>query len=156
MSLSQLKTIRSQRVERGYTELQRIKAAFAQAEAKLQEAKDNYKNYCNWCIEQQKELFSQLQSGDFYPEKINQYHQKLEKLKEKELVLKEVIPSFEVDLKASFERLNEAKETLQSANKELEKVEEFIDMQKTKDKEEEEKQEEEVIDELNCFKSSRK
>ena len=42
MSLNQLKTIRSRRVERGHTELQRVKAAFAQAEVNVQEAKDNY------------------------------------------------------------------------------------------------------------------
>lgn len=156
MSLSQLKQIRSQRVERRHTELQREKAAFSQAEIKLTEAKESYRKYCTWRLDHQKHLFEKLQSGDFYPEKINQYNQNLEKLKEKELALKEIIPAFEVEHKASFERLEKSKQVLQVANKDMEKVEEFIKMERAKSKDAEEKQEEELADEMSNFKSSQK
>ncbi len=156
MSLSQLKQIRSQRVERRYTELQREKAAFSQAETKLADAKTNYREYCLWRLDHQKHLFEKLQSGDFYPQKINQYNQKLEQLKEKELALKEIIPTFEVEFKASFARLEKSKQVLKAANKDMEKVEEFIKMERVKSKDAEEKQEEEEADEMSSFKSSQK
>ena len=156
MSLSQLKQIRSQRVERSHTELQREKAAFSQAEMKLTKAKEDYREYCVWKLDHQKHLFEKLQGGDFYAEKINQYNQNLEKLKEKELALKEIIPTFEVELRASFERLEKSKQVLKVANKDMEKVEEFIKMENAKNEDDQEKQEEELADEMSTFKNSQK
>ncbi len=154
MSIKQLKKIRSQRVERIYRELQRAKSSFAEAELKLQQARVEFRDYGSWRVQQQAAMFDTLQGDSFSPNEIRGYNLKLESLKEKEEQLKDVIPAFEVQLEDVEKNLNKVREKLQHANKDMEKVDEFIKIRSQEDMLLEEKQEENVADELSCFKSS--
>ncbi len=156
MSLEQLKKIRSQRVERIYRELQKAKSLFEQAERELQQARVELQNYSIWRGEQKKSLFGALQGDCFSPNDIKGYNLKLEKLKEKESQLREVIPDVKVKLEDAKKDLDKAKEKLQNANKDMQKVDEFVHMQNEEAELIEEKQEENVADELSCFKSSQR
>ncbi|MEE9350884.1 MAG: YscO family type III secretion system apparatus protein [Thiotrichaceae bacterium] len=157
MSVAQLKKIRSQRVERIYIELQRLKSSFRQAEIELQQARDEFENYSLWREREERSLFNSLQQSDsFSANTIKNYNLKVESLKLNESQLNNAIPAFEKNLDATKKVLEKVQEKLQIANKDMEKVDEFIDIQKVEDKLIEEAQEENVADELSCFKSSQK
>lgn len=157
MSIAQLKKIRSQRVERIYTELQRSRASFYQAEIELQQAKEAFINYSLWRKQEEVSLFNSLQQSDsFSANAFKSYNLKVESLKLKEVQLNDAIPAFETTLDAAKKTLEGVQKKLQTANKDREKIEEFIDIQKREDKLIEEAQEENVADELSCFKSSQK
>ncbi len=102
-------------------------------------------------------MFNSLQQSDvFSANTIKNYNLKVENLKLKEERLNAAIPAFETKLDVATKAFEKVQEKLQIANKDMEKVDEFIDIQKVEDKLIEEAQEENVADELSCFKSSQK
>ena len=154
MSLQQLKKIRAQRVERLHSELQRSKTFYTQSENEVEQAKKRLRDYGIWRINQEKVLFERLQSDYFSPSEMKDYNITLEKQKFKEERLREEIPVLIGELNSAQNKLDKARNKLQLATKEMEKVQEFIDLQEKEDAAEEEKQEENIVDELSSFKSS--
>jgi len=152
MSLQQLKKIRSQRVERIYSELQQVKAIYAQSENELKQARITFEEYGVWRIAQEKLLFDHLQSDYFSPNQMKDYNLTLEKQKEKESQLEDEIPSFISHLETAEKELEKVRRKLQLATKGMEKVDEFIDYEEKEEAAIEEKQEEDLADELSCFK----
>ena len=99
-------------------------------------------------------LFERLQSDYFSPNEMKDYNITLEKQKFKEERLREEIPVLIGELNSAQNKLDKARNKLQLATKEMEKVQEFIDLQEKEGAAEEEKQEEDIADELSSFKSS--
>lgn len=154
MSLEQLKRIRIQRVRRVYTELQRAKTVYAQTELELQNAHDELNNYHHWRLQHEQELFDQLQSDFFSPSELGDYNIRLDRLKQREDELRNMIPVVEKRLEACRQEVVDAQLRLQKVTKDKEKVDEFLLMEEGEEKSIQEKQEEELVDEISCFKSS--
>ncbi len=156
MSLQQLKTIRQQRAKRVYIELKRARSSYEQAERDWQAALNAVENYKIWRIRQEKILFDELHGDYFSPDKLGTYHVTLDRLKQQEEQLTATVPEYERQRDQALQLLEQCKEALQNVNRDKEKVDEFIEMQEKEEKLIEEKQEENVADELSCFKSSRR
>lgn len=136
------------------TELQRAKSLCADTEAELEHVRKHLIDFQNWRSRHEKELFEQLQQGVFSPVKLQQYNIKLERLKQSEIELQNVIPAVEQRLASARQQVIEAQARLQLASKANEKVDEFLSVEDGEKKIRLEKQEEDLADELICYRSN--
>ena len=155
MSLQQLKTIRKQRMERIYVELQASKEQLKLCEENVQKGKHRLEDFHQWRIKHQEVLFSDLQTACFSPHDLQSYMGKLVHFKEEEEALRMEIPRLENALEVATNRLSEVRKTLADSNRDLEKVNEFLEMEKEELAIVEAKNEESTIDELASFRATR-
>ncbi|MCK5727246.1 MAG: YscO family type III secretion system apparatus protein [Thiotrichaceae bacterium] len=156
MSLALLQQMRSRRIERLLTELQRAKVKVRQAEESLDKAKKEYSEYHLWRGNEEKSMFNALLEGHFPANKMHGYNASLEMLRIREVELKDKIPDRENKVKQSIQYREATQLKLQEATKKKEKIDEFLKEEEKEKKLAEELAEEEVIDELSCFKQSSK
>jgi len=151
MSLEQLKTIRKQRMERTYIELQVSKDKLNVCENDVHQAKLKFDEFHHWRLEHQETLFSRLQSASFSSDDLQRYMTKLEGLKEEEEALKAEVPRLEKKAEVARAALSQLRVKLVNISRDLEKAKEFIEMEKEAIRLEENKKEDEIVDELASF-----
>ncbi len=155
MSLQQLKTIRKQRMERIYVELQASKEQLKHCEENVYQGKLKLDDFHQWRMEHQETLFTDLQTDCFSPNDLQSYMAKLVQFKEEEEVLAEEIPRLENVLETAKNRLSEVRRQLVDINRDLEKVNEFIEMEQEALILDENKKEENRVDELANFRAAK-
>jgi flagellar biosynthesis chaperone FliJ len=155
MSLQQLKTIRKQRMERIYVELQASKEQLKYCEENVAQGKLKLEDFHQWRMEHQETLFTDLQTDCFSPNDLQNYMVKLVKFKEEEQALVEEIPRLENVLEAAKNRLSQVRRQLVDINRDLEKVNEFIEMEQEELVLAENKREENTVDELASFRAAK-
>lgn len=155
MSLQQLKTIRKQRMERTYVELQAGKEHLKLCKKNIVQGKQRFEDFCVWRLEHQETLFTSLQTACFSPDDLQNYRVKLAQLKEEEQALAEEIPPLESALAMAENTLSQVRRQLADINRDLEKVNEFIEMEKEEKQLSDNKKEENTIDELASFNAAR-
>lgn len=154
MSLQQLKTIRKQRMERTYIELQASKEHLKVCEDNVQQGKKKLADFRVWRLKHQETLFTELQTSYFSPDDLQNYMAKLEQFKAEEEALAEEIPRLEREFEAAKTRLLQLRKKLADINRDLEKVNEFIDMEKEELQLLANKKEEDIVDELASFRAA--
>lgn len=154
MSLQQLKTIRKQRMERTYIELQAGKEQLKVCEDNVQHGKQKLADFRVWRLAHQESLFTDLQTSYFSPDDLQNYMAKLEQFKAEEEALAEEIPRLEQVFEAAKTRLLLLRKKLADINRDLEKVNEFIDMEKEELQLLANKKEEDTVDELASFRAT--
>ena len=155
MSLKELKKIRKQRMERTYIELQVSKQKLKDSENKLAQAKSQRDEFHRWRLEHQETLFNGLQDDYFSPEDLKNYLMKLDNMKLEEQLLVEKIPILEKEVEEVKVELFNARQRLENVNRELEKVNEFLDIEAKEGLKIEELKEEDEVDELSSFRASK-
>jgi len=155
MSLQQLKTIRKQRMERTYVELQASKEQLKSCEKNVHQGKLKLEDFHQWRMEHQEMLFTDLQTACFSPNDLQNYMAKLVQFKTEEETLVAEIPRLESALEAAKNKLSQVRRQLADINRDLEKVNIFIEMEQEELALAENKKEENTVDELASFRATK-
>ncbi|WML91816.1 YscO family type III secretion system apparatus protein [Thiothrix lacustris] len=137
MSLEQLKTIRSRRMEQCFIELQEQKRVLQKQQQGLQQKEQQLENFAKWRLEHQEALFASLKNQPFAPQMLFDYQKNLEDLRLEEERLRAELSDAYQGLQTAETNVQTAQNNSSEANLKLEKLKEIIKTQDAKNAHEE-------------------
>ena len=129
MSLEQLQQIRGRRLEKQLTEVQQRKSAVRAAEQNLAETHQQLKQFHQWRLNHQEDLFKGLQGQSCTPQMMFEYQAKLASLNQQEEQLRAAIPAAEKLVEQTIAQLAQAKQIANQLALKNEKTKEIIEIQ---------------------------
>jgi hypothetical protein len=129
MSLEQLKTIRSRRMEQRFVELQEQRRVLQEQQQRIQQKEQQLVNFGLWRLEHQEALFASLKNQPFAPQMLFDYQKNLENLRQEEERLRAELIEAQKGLQAAEVQLQTAQQNSNDANLKLEKLKEIIKTQ---------------------------
>ena len=132
MSLEQLKTIRSRRMEQRFVELHEQRRVLQEQQQRLQQKEQQLVNFGQWRLEHQEALFASLKNQPFAPQMLFDYQKNLEDLRQEEERLRAELHDAHQGLQAAEGQVQTAQQNSNEANLKLEKLKEIIKTQDAK------------------------
>lgn len=129
MSLEQLKTLRTRRMEQCYIQLQEQRRIFAAHQQQVEQHQQQLANFHHWRLQHQEDLFHGLQNQTFEPQALLDYQSKLEQFQQQEEYLKHELSNAQEALKQVESQVQTAQQESNEAVLKLEKVKEVIQQQ---------------------------
>ncbi len=154
MSLEKLKDLRKRRMERATIELKNSKEYLLFCEKEVAKKFQKQREYAQWRLQHQDELFGDLQAGIFAPEDLGNYLADVERMKYKKKQLEDDLDNAKKKYKQAEKNVHEKQLALSLIVKKLEKLSEIIEMQMEGLAAGIDRQEENVVDEIVAFRAS--
>jgi hypothetical protein len=129
MSLEQLKTIRTRRMEQRFVELQEQRRVFQEQQHGIQQKEQQLLAFGQWRLEHQEALFASLKNQPFAPQMLFDYQKNLEDLRLEEERLRAELQEAHKGLQAAEVKVQAAQQNSSEANLKLEKLKEIIKVQ---------------------------
>lgn len=111
MSLDQLKTIRTRRMEQRFVELQEQRRLFQEQQRGIQQKEQQLLAFGQWRLEHQEALFASLKNQPFAPQMLFDYQKNLEELRLEEERLRAELLEAHKGLQAAEAQVHAAQKT---------------------------------------------